>query len=98
MIAHGARVALAVIATAIVAGALAGCAHSTPVGSPAPAAGVTATTTTPAPVSVSVSVSGGDSSTLQSIQGDLDAANSATTNAGGDASAANSAAATSDSP
>ena len=92
MIAHGARVALAVIATAIVAGALAGCAHSTPVGSPAPAAGVTATTTTPAPVS------GGDSSTLQSIQGDLDAANSATTNAGGDASAANSAAATSDSP
>ena len=86
----GARIAVAVVAVVILGGLLAGCGQAVPASSPAPAAGVTATTTSPAP--------GADDSSLSSIQSDLNSANSATANAGGDVTDADNSAATNDSP
>ncbi len=88
----GTRIAIALAAVTIVGGALTGCSHGGLAGQQAPVAGVDATTTSPAPAT------GSDDSTLQSIQDDLNAANSATTNAGGDVTDADSSTATSDSP
>jgi hypothetical protein len=88
----GARLAIAAVAAAILTASLTGCTHGGLGGQPAPAAGLTATTTTPAPVTSE------DDSSLQSVESDLDAADSATTNAGGDVADADSSAATSDSP
>ena len=93
MTAHaGTRIAIALAAVTIVGESLTGCARGGLADQQAPAAGVSATTTSPAPIAR------GDDSTLQSIEDDLNAANSATTNAGGDVTDADSAAATSDSP
>jgi hypothetical protein len=83
---------VAIVAVAILGGTLTGCGRSLPADSQAPAAGVTAGTTAPAPAS------GSNNDSLESIQGDLDSANSATTNAGGDVADADSSAATGDSP
>lgn len=83
---------MAIVAVAILGGSLTGCGRSVPADSQAPAAGVTAGTTAPVPASGSNDVS------LQDIQSDLDSANSATTNAGGDVADADSSAATGDSP
>lgn len=90
----GARIVVAVVTIAILGGSLAGCARGALASQQAPAAGVTATTTTTAPAPST----GSDDSSRQSIQGDLDSANSATTNAGGDVADADSSTATSDSP
>jgi hypothetical protein len=88
----GTRIAIAAVAVAIVSASRTGCSHGGLGGRPAPAAGVTATTTAPAPAA------GSDDSSLQSVENDLDAANSATTNAGGDVADADSSASTNDSP
>lgn len=89
----GARVAIAIASFVVVAGAMAGCSRGvTASGSLAPAAGVTAVTPTPAPTT---GVSG---STLQDIQSDLNATDSATANADGDVTDADNSAATNDSP
>jgi hypothetical protein len=88
----GARIAIVAVAVAIVGASLTGCAHNGLGGRPAPAAGVNATTAAPAPAT------GSDDSSLQSVQNDLDSADSATTNAGGDVADADSSAATNDSP
>ena len=94
MIRHaGARIAVAIVAVAILGGSLTGCSRSELGSSKAPAAGITATTTAPAPGSAT----GNDDASLQSIQGDLNSANSATTNAGGDVADADNSAATNDS-
>jgi hypothetical protein len=85
------RVAVVVAAIVVVGGSLTGCTHTDLSGRQAPAAGVTASTTAPA------SVGSGDAS-WQSIQDELNSADSATNNAGGDVTDAESAAATSDSP
>jgi hypothetical protein len=88
----GARIAIALVAIAVVGGALTGCSRGI-AGAQAPAAGVSATTTTPtAPPAAGAPVS------VQGIQSDLNSADSATANAGGDVADADSAAATSDSP
>jgi hypothetical protein len=86
------KIAIAAVAIAIVGASLTGCSHDGLGGRPVPAAGVTATTTAPAPAT------GGDDSSLQSVENDLNAANSATTNAGGDVADADSSASTNDSP
>ena len=88
---RGGRIAITVVAIAIVGGSLAGCAGGVLASQQAPATGAAAATTTPEPAS------GTDNPPVQSIQGDLDSANSATTNAGGDVSDADKSAATSDS-
>ena len=80
------------IAVAIVGASLTGCSHTGLADQQAPAAGVTVTTAAPTPAA-----SDGDSS-LQGIQDDLNSADSATNNAAGDVTDADSAAATSDSP
>lgn len=90
----GTRIALAVVAVAILGGSLTGCGHVALGGQQAPAAAVTPATTVPAPTPSGA----GDDSSLSSIQADLDSANSATANAGGDVSDADSSAATNDSP
>ena len=86
----GTRIAIALAAVTIVGGALTGCAHGSLADRQAP--GVSDATTSPAPVT------GSDHSTLQSVEGDLDTANSATNNAGEDVTDADSSAATSDGP
>jgi hypothetical protein len=80
------------VAVAIVGGSLAGCARDVLASQQAPAADLSSLATTPAPTP------GSDSTSLPGIQGDLDSANSATTNAGGDVADADSSAATNDSP
>jgi hypothetical protein len=89
-----ARIAVALVAVAIVGASLTGCSRAALAGQQAPAAATSVTpTSTPAPAAAS-----GDDSSLQGIQGDLDSANSATANAGGDVADADRSAATSDSP
>jgi hypothetical protein len=86
------RIAIALAAVTVLGGALTGCAHGGLADRQVPTAGVGTTSTSPAPVT------GSDDSTLQSVGDDLDAANSATNNAGGDVTDADRSAATSDAP
>jgi hypothetical protein len=90
----GTRIAVAVAAIVIVGGSLTGCARIVRAEQQAPAAGVAATTTTP----TSAPASGVSDSTLQTIQGDLNSTDSATSNADGDVTDADTSAATNDSP
>ncbi len=83
---------MVIVTLTILAGALTGCGRIVARELQSPAAGVTATTPAPSPAS------GSNNDSLQGIQSDLDSANSATTNAGGDVADADSSAATGDSP
>ncbi len=83
--------AVVLAALVVVGGSLTGCARGDLADRQAPAAGVTASSSAPVPIN-------GDDGSLQSIQEDLNSADSATNNAGGDVADADSAAATSDSP
>jgi hypothetical protein len=89
---RGGRLILAVAAVALIGGSLTGCARGVLDGSSSPAAGVTASTTAPTPAA------GSSGTSVQDIQNDLNSADSATSNAGGDVADADSSAATSDSP
>jgi hypothetical protein len=92
----GARAAVSVVAVMLVAGSLAGCSRAALANQSVPAA---VTTTVPsAPASVPPAASTASDSSLQGVQDDLDQANSATSNAGGDVADADSSAATTDSP
>jgi hypothetical protein len=87
------RLSATLVSVVLVGGALAGCSH-----------GVLASrdTATSGPSTVATPSSGtpqtGSDSSLQSVQGDLGAADSATANANGDVADADHAAATNDSP
>jgi hypothetical protein len=75
----------------LVGGSLAGCSHREDTSRVAP--GTSSSTSAPA-----VPSTAGSDSSLQGVQSDLNSADSATANAGGDVADANSSAATNDSP
>jgi hypothetical protein len=88
-----ARLSATLVSVVLVGGALAGCSHGV-------LAGRDTATSAPSAVTTSIpsTAPAGSDSSLQSVQGDLGAADSATANAGGDVADADSAASTNDSP
>jgi uncharacterized lipoprotein len=84
------RVVIAVASAVLVAGSLAGCSHR--------AVTNQAVSVTSASTATAVPTTAGSDASLQDVQNDLNAANSATANADGDVADADSSAGTNDSP
>jgi hypothetical protein len=88
------RIVIAVVGVVVVGGSLAGCSRFGDRADSQPAA--VSSSTTPAPATGSGSNTGTNASNLASIQADLNAADSSTSNAQGDVAAADAASATND--